>query len=87
MRITSIVHACVDVSYIPETHILEIQCQITVFIQILATATINFSLAGVWLLIEGGSYLRAAFINLERHLLVILTRQTRFSGLNFEYSR
>ena len=35
----------------------------TVFIQILAAATINFSLAGVQLLIEGGSYLRVAFIN------------------------
>ena len=34
----------------------------TVFIRILAAATINFSLAGVRLLIEGGSYLRAAFI-------------------------
>ena len=28
----------------------------TVFIQIVATATVNFSLAWVWLLIEGGSY-------------------------------
>ena len=35
----------------------------TVFIRIVATATINFSLAGVRLLIEGGSYSRAAFIN------------------------
>ena len=35
----------------------------TVFIRILAAATINFSLAGVQLLIEGGSYSRAAFIN------------------------
>ena len=26
-------------------------------------ATINLSLAGVWLLIEGGSYSRVAFIN------------------------
>ena len=33
------------------------------FIRILAAATINFSLAGVWLLIEGGSYLREAIIN------------------------
>ena len=33
--------------------------QRTIFIQILAAATINFSLAGVRLLIEGGSYLRA----------------------------
>ena len=35
---------------------------ITVFIRIVAAATINFSLAGVRLLIEGGSYSRAAFI-------------------------
>ena len=53
----------------------------TVFIRILATATINFSLAGVQLLIKGGSYLRMVFINLERHLLVTLTQQTQFSGL------
>ena len=33
----------------------------TVFIRILAVATINFSLAGVRLLIEGGSYSRANF--------------------------
>ena len=32
----------------------------TVFIRIVAAATINFSLTGVRLLIEGGSYLRAA---------------------------
>ena len=46
-------------------------CQIsyTVFIQILAAATINFSLAGVRLLIEGGAYSRAAFINFgAKHL-------------------
>ena len=35
----------------------------TVFILIVAAATINFSLAWVLLLIEGGSYSRAAFIN------------------------
>ena len=35
----------------------------TVFIQIVATATINFSLTWVQLLIEGCSYSRAAFIN------------------------
>ena len=35
----------------------------TVFIRILAAATINFSLAGVRLLIEGGSYSRTIFIN------------------------
>ena len=37
--------------------------QYTVFIQIVATATINFSRAGVRLLIKGGSYSRVAFIN------------------------
>ena len=35
---------------------------ITVFIRIVAVATINFSLAWVRLLIEGGSYSRVAFI-------------------------
>ena len=36
---------------------------LTVFIRIVATATINFSLAKVWLLlIEGSSYSRTAFI-------------------------
>ena len=35
---------------------------ITVFTRIVAVATINFSLAGVRLLIEGGSYSRTAFI-------------------------
>ena len=35
----------------------------TVFIQIVAAPTINFSLAWVRLLIKGGSYSRAAFIN------------------------
>ena len=35
----------------------------TVFIQIVAAATINFSLAWVRLLIEGSSYSRVAFIN------------------------
>ena len=38
-------------------------CVYTVFIRIVAVATINFRFAGVWLLIEGGSYSRAAFIN------------------------
>ena len=36
----------------------------TVFIRIVATATINFSLAWVRLLIQGSSYSRVAFINL-----------------------
>ena len=35
----------------------------TVFIQIVAAATINFSLAWVRLLIKGSSYSRVAFIN------------------------
>ena len=38
-------------------------CVYTVFIRIVAMATINFSPAWVRLLIEGGSYSRAAFIN------------------------
>ena len=38
-------------------------CTYTVFIRIVAVATINFSLTGVRLLIEGGSYSRVAFIN------------------------
>ena len=40
----------------------------TVFIQIVAAATIIFSLAGVRLLIEGGSYSRMALIILEQYL-------------------
>ena len=35
----------------------------TIFIRIVAVATINFSLAWVWLLIESGSYSRVAVIN------------------------
>ena len=35
----------------------------TVFTRIVAAATINFALFTVWLLIEGGSYSRAATIN------------------------
>ena len=35
----------------------------TIFIRILAVTIINFSLAGVWLRIEGGSFSRAAFID------------------------
>ena len=34
----------------------------TVFTRIVAAATINFNLARVWLLFEGGYYSRAAFI-------------------------
>ena len=38
------------------------------FIQIVAAATINFSLAGVRLLIDGGSYSSMALIILEQYL-------------------
>ena len=34
----------------------------TIFIGIVAVATINFSLAEVWLLIKGGSHLRVCYI-------------------------
>ena len=47
---------------------LPIGTTFTIFIRIVATATINFSLAGVRLLIEGGSYSRKAFIYLEKYL-------------------
>ena len=46
----------------------------TVFPRSDAAATVNFSFAGVRLLIEGGSYSRAAFINLKQHILVTLTQ-------------
>ena len=42
--------------------LLSVQDLSTVFIRIVAAATIDFSLAGVQLLIEGGSYSRKAFI-------------------------
>ena len=45
------------------TEVEDSECYNTVFIQIVAVATINFSIAGVWLLIKGGSYSRVAFIN------------------------
>ena len=47
---------------------MHLLCIHTVFIRIVAAATINFGLAGVRLLIEGGSYSRAAFIYLEGYL-------------------
>ena len=60
----------------------------TVFFRIVAAATINFRLAGVRLLIEGGSYLRMAFIYLGgirlRRSGGILLWWTSFSGLLFE---
>ena len=40
----------------------------TVFTRILAAATINFSRARVRLLIEGGSYSRAALIKITAHV-------------------
>ena len=43
-----------------DTPIIELN---TVFIGIVATATINFSLTWVQLLIKGSSYSRAAFVN------------------------
>ena len=43
---------------------LVVQYTCTVFIRIVATATINFSPALVWLLIKGDSYSRVAFNNL-----------------------
>ena len=59
----------------------------TVFIQILAAATINFSLTGVWLLIEGGSYSRAAFINFGATPLGDIDTIDSFFRTDFEYSR
>ena len=60
----------------------------SIFIRIVATATINFSLAGVQLLIEGGSYSRMALTILERYLqlpsIKIAMQKTIFSGLVFE---
>ena len=55
-----------------------------VFIRIVAVATINFILAGVWLLIEGGSYSRVALLMLEWYLGDIDTVDS-FSRLIFEY--
>ena len=42
----------------------------SIFTGIVAMATINFSLAQVRLLIEGGSYSRMSFINFRRYLAV-----------------
>ena len=44
---------------------LETRLYNTVYIWIVVVATVNFSLAGVRLLIEGSSYSRVAFINLR----------------------
>ena len=54
-------------TYIAHAHVHSLH---TVFIRIVATATINFSLAGVRLLIEVGSYSRAALLISERYLLM-----------------
>ena len=60
----------------------------TVFIRIVAAATINFSLAGVRLLIEGGSYSRVAFIYFGgipcTDPVVSCCDRLVFSGLLFE---
>ena len=60
-----------------------------VFIRIVATATINFFLARVRLLIEGGSYSRSAFINLIRRIPrgAIHENGTDLRGLYFKQSR
>ena len=55
VRVCTCVHVC--------AYVYTCVCTYTVFIRIVAMATINFSLAGVWLLVEGGSYSRTAFIN------------------------
>ena len=52
----------------------------TVFIQIVTVATINFSLAWVRLLIEGGSYSRAAFINFGSILDVVIHKICSIEG-------
>ena len=58
---------------------------ITIFIRIVAVATINFSLAGVRLLIEGSSYSRTSLIILERYLplpsIKILRQHERLTSL------
>ena len=56
---------------------------------IIAVAIINISLAGVWLLIEGSSYLRVAFINFRAIppsaiSIKIVTWKTGLWGLHFE---
>ena len=57
-----------------QQHLMKMMTAYTVFIRIVAAATINFGLAGVRLLIEGGSYSRAAFIYLEGYLAPCLRR-------------
>ena len=49
----------------------------TVFIWIVAVATINFSLTWMWLLIEGGSYSRVAFINFRPILDSVIHKNLR----------
>ena len=52
---------------------------LTVFIQIVATTTINFSLAGVQLLIKGGSYQGRLLLILGQYLPVpSVTQSTGF---------
>ena len=59
----------------------------TVFIRILAAATINFSLAGVRLLIEGGSYSKAAFINFGAISLAVIDTVDSFFRADFQIFR
>ena len=47
--------------------------------------TVNFSLAGVWLLFEGSSYLSVAFINFGAISLTDTDTVDLFSGLIFKY--
>ena len=54
--------------------------QYTVFIRIVAAATINFGLAWVRLLIEGGSYSRAAFINFGQILDAVIHKICSIEG-------
>ena len=58
---TSLVNTCTMA--LPQSFMNIVIIIHTVFIQIVAAATINFSLAWVRLLIKGGSYSRVAFIN------------------------
>ena len=63
----------------------------TVFVRIVAAATINFNLARVRLLIEGGSYSRAAVINFGGYCVVpsvkTVTEKVCLRRLCFKQSR
>ena len=62
----------------------------TIFIRIVAAATINFSLTRVRLLIEGSSHSRAAFIDFGGYRTVpsvkSVTRKAGLRGLYFKQS-